>query len=367
MTTMTTITTDDRSPASTSHDRLFAQAGHQVLDEHDRSLWEALRLQVGGGKRFRPALLNGLYSALGGQDLDCAARVADAIELLHTSFVIHDDVIDDDQMRRGQPNISGIFSARASDAGVPPARARLYGDAAAILAGDLALAAAVREMALCGARPDRVVALMDLLEDVLHRSAAGELADVRISLTGDASLAEVLDVAEWKTAAYSFELPLQAAGILADVPDDIVSTLGSVGRHLGTAFQLCDDLSGVFGSVEQTGKDPLGDLREGKCTALIAIARTHELWPDLAPFVGDPELTTAGAQQARELIIRCGARQAVETLIQDVCSAAVNQASSLLGPAHRFLLDTIDWLVPLREGATPATQSADSFRMQGAA
>src|SRR5699024_1219415 len=131
-------------------------------------------------------------------------------ELLHTAFVIHDDVIDGDDVRRGRPNVSGTFQARARNTGVSPARARLYGEAAGILAGDLALAGAVREVALCGARPQVVVRLLDLLEEVLHRSAVGELADVRVSLTPDASMTEVLDVAECKTAAYSFELPLRA-------------------------------------------------------------------------------------------------------------------------------------------------------------
>src|SRR5690606_1940451 len=108
-------------------------------------------------------------------------------------------------------------------AGVPSPRARHYGDAAGILAGDLALAGAVREIALCGAGSNLVARLLDLLEEVLHRSAAGELADVRISLTADATMSDVLDVAEWKTAAYSFELPLVAAGILADAPDEVVN------------------------------------------------------------------------------------------------------------------------------------------------
>lgn len=361
--TTTLAPTPDRS----SHRRFFAAGRAQAVDDHDRALWETLHELTISGKRFRPALLTQLYAVLGGRDEETASRVADAVELLHTAFVIHDDVIDADEMRRGRPNVGGVFAARARRAGVPSPRARHYGDAAGILAGDLALAGAVREIALCGAGSNLVARLLDLLEEVLHRSAAGELADVRISLTADATMSDVLDVAEWKTAAYSFELPLVAAGILADAPDEVVNALGSVGRHLGTAFQLCDDLNGVFGTAQQTGKDPLGDLREGKCTALIAIARTRDDWSELAGFVGDPELTPDGASRARELLVACGARRTVETLIHDLREAAVAETSALPGPARELLLGMIDRLVPRTAAVQQPASSPARSRMRGAA
>ena len=350
-----------------AHERFFDAGYARTVDEHDRVLWETLQRLTTSGKRFRPALLLELYTVLGGRDLETASKVADAVELLHTAFVIHDDVIDGDDVRRGRPNVSGTFQARARSTGASPARARLYGEAAGILAGDLALAGAVREVALCGARPDVVVRLLDLLEEVLHRSAVGELADVRVSLTPDASMTEVLDVAECKTAAYSFELPLRAAGLLAGVPEDVVTALGAVGRHLGTAFQLCDDLNGVFGSAEETGKDPLGDLREGKCTALIAIARSRPEWQELARFVGNPDLTAQGAHRARELLTACGARQTVEGLVRDQRQAAISEATALPAAARAAVLGLIDRLVPLTvTGIAPAAASARS-RMRGAA
>lgn len=350
-----------------AHQRFFNAGYAQIVDEHDRVLWETLHRLTTSGKRFRPALLLELYTVLGGRDLETASKVADAVELLHTAFVIHDDVIDGDDVRRGRPNVSGTFQARARNTGVSPARARLYGEAAGILAGDLALAGAVREMALCGARPQVVVRLLDLLEEVLHRSAVGELADVRVSLTPDASMTEVLDVAECKTAAYSFELPLRAAGLLAGVPEDVVTALGAVGRHLGTAFQLCDDLNGVFGSAAETGKDPLGDLREGKCTALIAIARSRPEWQELAQFVGNPDLTPQGADRARQLLIACGARDTVETLVRDQRQAAIGETTALPPAARVSLLALIDRLVPAAgTEVSPPVASAPN-RMRGAA
>src|SRR5690606_15480359 len=103
--------------------------------------------------------------------------------------------------------------------------------------------------------------------------------------------------------------------ILADAPDSVIEALGSFARHLGTAFQLRDDVNGVFGTARETGKDSLGDLREGKCTALITVARSTDAWDELADFVGDPDLTAQGASRARELLTACGARSTVESII----------------------------------------------------
>ncbi|QDO90003.1 polyprenyl synthetase family protein [Ornithinimicrobium ciconiae] len=348
----------EMTTAATATGRFFATGHSQVVDEHDRILWQTLQGQTEGGKRFRPALLTRLYTALGGQDHQVAGAVGESIELLHTAFVIHDDVIDGDQVRRGRPNLGGTFDARARALGAATDRARHYGEAAGILAGDLALAGAVRTIALCGAPAHVVVRLLDLLEEVLHRSAAGELADVRVSMTADASLQETLDIAEWKTAAYSFELPLRAAAILADSSTEVCSALAAVGRCLGTAFQLLDDLDGVFGQQEQTGKDPLSDLREGKCTALVTFARATPEWEELARHVGDPSITSDNARRARELLAACGARRAVETLVHDLRETALAGAAMLPAEARATLRDMIESLVPDDRGQ-PVPVTAD--------
>lgn len=357
------------SGRTTAHGRFFAAGRAQIVDDHDQLLWQVLHEQSQGGKKFRPALLLNVYAALGGQDHQVAAQVGDAIELLHTAFVIHDDVIDGDGLRRGRPNVSGTFTGWAHDAGASAHRARHYGEAAGILAGDLALAGAVREVALCGAQPSVVVRLLDLLEDVLHRSAAGELADVRVTLPGNVSVSDALDIAEWKTAAYSFQLPLQGAAILASAGAPVEHALAQVGRALGVAFQLRDDLDGVFGTVEQTGKDPLCDLREGKSTALIVAARSTPLWGELAPYVGDPDLTSQGAQHARDLLQRCGAREWVETLVSDLRTAALVGAAELPAHAEAVLTAMIERLLPPPLSSTSTANDTAQFarRIQGAA
>jgi geranylgeranyl diphosphate synthase type II len=286
-------------------------------------LWTALADATRGGKRFRPALVTAAHDALGGSDHVAAAHLGAAVELLHTAFVVHDDVIDGDQVRRGRPNVSGTYARRATGEGAAPGAADHLGLTAGILAGDLALAAAIRTVATCPAEPATLARLLDLFDRALHTTAAGELADVRFSMgTVVPSLAESLTMEEQKTSAYSFELPLQAGAVLAGAEDEVVTRLGEAGRMLGVAFQLQDDLLGVFGDPQVTGKSALTDLREGKQTPLIAYARTTELWDGVAAHLGSAELTDDDADIVRCLLAECGARDFVEGLAEDYVRGA---------------------------------------------
>lgn len=291
-----------------------------------RDLWAALTRACDGGKRLRPALLHAAHDGLGGTLPGPAADVGAALELLHTAFVVHDDVIDGDLVRRGRPNVSGTFAATASHLGDRAARA--YADAAGVLAGDLALVAAVRAVALCGAPPDVTTRLLDLVDAAVQTTAAGELDDVRLGLgLGPVpSLGDVLTVSERKTAVYSFVLPLQAGAVLAGADGDTVDVLGQVGRLLGIGFQLVDDLLGVFGDEATTGKSSLTDLREGKWTPLVAHARSTSAWLELAPLLGDPDLDADGARRARDVLVRSGSRDFVEDLALGYVDAAAELA-----------------------------------------
>ncbi|QCX27880.1 polyprenyl synthetase family protein [Nocardioides jishulii] len=284
----------------------------------DRSmLGIALRMGTEGGKRFRPWLFAATYDQLSGRWADAPAvdrtvreRVAAAIELLHTAFVIHDDVIDNDDERRGHTSIPGWFrGSTTSDSAV-------YARAGAILTGDLALAAAVRGIATCGAPQEVTTALLDLLDSTLHDSAVGELSDVRLAIGGAApTMDDAIAVAELKTAAYSFVLPMKAAAILAGAPEDVLEKVSDVGRSLGIAFQLRDDLLGTFGDPAIVGKDPDGDLREGKRTPLVVHAAASSHWWRVEPHLGNPDLTREEADEIRRALMEAGSFDHVETLM----------------------------------------------------
>lgn len=293
-----------------------------AVDPHHLLLWDALDLALQGGKRFRPRLVMATHDALGGVQPGAAAEVGAAVEMLHTAFVIHDDVIDDDHVRRGRPNVSGTFRAHAASAGAASLAAGGYGLAAAVLAGDLALAASVRTVATCGAPTDVVHRLLDLFDTALHTTAAGELADVRLALgTTEVSLDESLQMEVLKTSAYSFALPLQAGSVLAGADSPTTTRLGEVGRSLGLAFQLVDDLIGVFGDPEHSGKSATGDLRTGKQTPLLVHARSTPEWESIKGFVGR-DLEVGDLDDVRDLLASSGSRAFVESLVEEHLTAA---------------------------------------------
>jgi geranylgeranyl diphosphate synthase type II len=156
--------------------------------------------------------------------------------------------------------------------------------------------------------------LLDLFDAALHTTAAGELADVRLSLgVGTASLGESLAMEEQKTGAYSFALPLQSGALLAGADEATVGRLGEAGRTLGIAFQLVDDLLGVFGDPTATGKSVTGDLRTRKQTPLLAHAATTPEWERIRPYVGR-DLTDDELTETRRLLTESGSRRFVEEL-----------------------------------------------------
>ncbi len=306
----------------------FATAGRRhsrSLSPAYQQLWQALIGVADGGKRFRSRLLLATYTSYGGRDDAVATRVATAVELLHAALIIHDDVIDNDLVRRGSRNVSGVFADGAIARGTSAAGASTLGLTAGVLAGDLALVAACRGFALCGAGTGVTRQLLDLLDDAVRVTAAGELDDVVMSTGGPdgAVLDDILRMEEHKTAAYSFQLPLQAGAVLAGTPQPVIDQLALVGRHAGVGFQLVDDLRGVFGEETETGKSCLGDLREGKLTALIAHARCTPEWEQIESMVGDPTLDAGRAAVVRAVLEDCGSRLFVEQLAGDYLGTAL--------------------------------------------
>lgn len=299
-------------------------------------LWDAARRSTLGGKRIRPALVMNAFDAFGGASEADAASVAVAFELLHTAFLLHDDVIDGDTVRRGRLNLIGEFARETGSDDRGGARGTQWGRAAAILAGDLLLHAAGSQIARLDVAAQTRTALLDLLDESLFVTAAGELYDVAYATgTEGPAMPEVLAMTQWKTAHYSFQAPLQAGAILAGAPADAVDALGAYGRCTGTAFQLRDDLLGVFGSEEDTGKSCRSDLRGGKRTALLQYARHTTAADELRTIVGDPDIGSAQIRHARAALERCGARTYVEGLITQLVAEASAQLDA--GPIPHVL------------------------------
>ena len=294
-------------------------------------LWSTLETNTVGGKRFRPRMVFSAYQALGGTDLEAAAYVGAAFELLHTALIVHDDVIDKDFTRRGIPNISGTYRDRALRAGATGDDADHKGISAAVIAGDLALFNAYRMVDRSGVNYEVRERLLEVMDDALFASAAGELIDVDFSIAAQMPrVDDILTMERLKTAVYSFECPLQAGAILAGASDEVVSTLADFGREIGIAYQIVDDLLGVFGQESETGKTTIGDLREGKRTVLISYATSTGEWPLIEKLVGKVDLTEDEAQAVREVLISSGAR----SFAQGLARYYANRALARLAEPH---------------------------------
>jgi geranylgeranyl diphosphate synthase type II len=298
-------------------------------------LWDTIERNTRGGKRFRPLMVLGAYEALSavprpsdararpGDERAQAAQIAAAFELLHTALIVHDDVIDRDFVRRGRLNVSGSYREIATTAGIPLPAAEQRGISAAVIAGDLALSAAHRLIERSGVDADARAQLLDILDEAVFVSAAGELADVDFSMRAEPpTVAEIVEMERAKTAVYSFEAPLAAGAVLAGASDEVVEALRTFGRNIGVAYQIVDDLLGVFGDEGDTGKTTLGDLREGKRTVLYAHASAHPDWPLVAPLFGNGDLRTDQADEIRDVFERAGSRRFAEALARDFANRA---------------------------------------------
>ncbi|ROR73022.1 polyprenyl synthetase family protein [Bogoriella caseilytica] len=279
-------------------------------------LWEGLRRSNEGGKRVRPHLVLAAHRAYGGEEDSAAITLAAAFELLHHALLLHDDVIDGDLIRRGRPNLAGTQQAAAEAAGLPPARAQLWGESSAILAGDLMLSSA--HTLVAGVPAQARAEVLEIFDETVYLAAAGEQADVALSVGMlDADPEGLMSVMANKTASYSFAAPLRAGAALAGAGQQITQDLEAIGHQMGILFQLRDDMLGVFGQEQLTGKSALGDLREGKRTVLISRAEQLPAWQLVRHLFGKPDLTDAEAERLRSALMDTGAYEAVESMIAE--------------------------------------------------
>ncbi|CDJ98926.1 Geranylgeranyl pyrophosphate synthase [Microbacterium sp. C448] len=296
-------------------------------------LGSAIQRSAQGGKRFRPALVVATFESLGGDASTngCVYPVAAAFELLHAAFLMHDDILDHDTMRRGVPNVSGQFRSYATRWGADASGAALVGDAAGLLAGDLLLHESQRLIALCPATEDERVRLLDLLDEAVLVSAAGELADVAHSvLDKEPAAADILAVTHDKTAVYSFAAPLRAGALLAGASPEVEAMLAQFGSRLGLAYQLVDDLIGAFGTDEQAGRPAGADLREAKQTALIALARATATWSQVSDALALAHTGPIAVRHAQDMLDGSGARNELERLVNN----ALSEARELILPGY---------------------------------
>lgn len=303
-----------------------------------------------GGKRIRPILaFVGWHAAGATGDPRTVVHLAASLELFHVFALIHDDVMDSSALRRGRPTVHRALARahQGDDSGVSAAAAARFGKGAAILIGDLAMVWSDELLLESDANPDQLAALWLVLHAMRSEIVLGQYLDLQA--TGDASpdVSRALRIGRYKTAKYTVERPLHLGAIAAGADQHLLDRLSVFALPLGEAFQLRDDLLGVFGDPAVTGKSALEDLRDGKATVLTALAlqaATPAQRRALTDWLGDPHLTDEQAAVARHIIVATGAPAQVEEVIATRFRTAMNALDDGRLPcaARRALRDIAD-------------------------
>jgi geranylgeranyl diphosphate synthase type I len=272
---------------------------------------------------------------------DAAVRAAASVELVHAFALLQDDVMDRSALRRGQPaahlRLAGWHRAQGLDGS-----SERFGESAAVLLADLCLVWAEQLFRDSGLPPAVLARGWPRYDTLRGELAVGQFADLVNDARGDPTLDEVLDVTRRKSGNYTVRRPLELGAALAGAGEPVLAVLGEYGELVGEAFQLRDDVLGVFGRPGVTGKPSGGDLLEHKATSLVVLAA------DLATPVQDAELSRlarredldqAGVDRWRQLIIDTGAGVRIEQMISErVTAARAALARAGLSP---FVRDTL--------------------------
>jgi geranylgeranyl diphosphate synthase, type I len=288
---------------------------------------EAARvLLLGSGKRLRPAFAYWGYRGAGGADRADVVAAVSALELVQASALIHDDVMDGSDTRRGEPSAHRRFAAlhRADGwRGDPDA----FGTAAAILLGDLCLVWSDELLHSSGVAADALARARPVFDEMRSEVTVGQYLDVRAQAAGDSSVRRASLVARYKSAKYTVERPLLLGAALAGAGPAVRAAYSGYGLPLGEAFQLRDDVLGVFGDPAVTGKPAGDDLREGKRTYLIAAtldAVDLATAADVEKRLGDPALDVDGVEALRAIITGSGALARTENRIAELTATALD-------------------------------------------
>ncbi len=294
-------------------------------------LIESLRGLLSGGKRLRPAFCywgwRGAASAADATECseESVMRAAAALEFLQACALIHDDVMDGSDTRRGLPAAHRHFESTHREqnwSGSPEG----FGVGAAILLGDLCLSWADELLLTSGLTDAAACRAKGVYDEMRTELMAGQYLDLLEQARGGGSVDRALNVIRYKSAKYTIERPLHIGAAIAGADASVFAAYSGYGLPLGEAFQLRDDILGVFGDPSETGKPAGDDLREGKRTVMVALA-LESASPTQAALIaerlGDPALDAAGVEALRSVIEETGALAQTEKMIGELLDSAL--------------------------------------------
>lgn len=327
-------------------DNKIAEAG-DIRPELGRMLEVCSDFVIGGGKRLRPAFVYFGWKAAGGTgNEDTILRAAIPMELVHAGALVHDDVMDNSDLRRGKPTVHKIFEREMGGEEV--------GRSLAIVAGDMILALADEAMSAYPNFEGRYKEARECFDRMCEEINYGQHLDVLGNLLPEVSEEWIMQVMRYKTAGYTVEKPLLVGAILGGASNEAIRSLSEYGIKLGIAFQIKDDLLGMFGSEKKVGKPVDSDLKEGKKTLLVSktferlsVEGRREELEKFKSILGDHKLTEDDYKWCQNLMRETGAMDYCQQLVKRLTeeATAVLKEVGINDEARKFLLGISEFLV----------------------
>jgi geranylgeranyl diphosphate synthase type I len=296
------------------------------------------------GKHIRPFLFS-LGHRLGPNQLsDTDKRLASgSIEVLHNAFLIHDDIVDNSDLRRGEDTVHVAYAKRAEDAGYP-GLASEYGKSLALNIGDVGQALAQDFIFATSAPPDLQLKAIRLLNLHLQNTVVGQLLDLEYTALKDLTEAQVLQIQTYKTAFYTFVLPLCMGCVLAGGEPRMIAVLEEYGKAVGIAFQIQDDYLGLFGDEKKVGKPVTSDITEGKKTLLMVNAYAKASPADrrfMKLVHANPNASVGDLEKLRQIVRSSGALAASDKMASDCVERAIGALKRLECDGAASILETM--------------------------
>jgi geranylgeranyl diphosphate synthase type I len=304
---------------------------------------------LSGGKRLRPAFMYFGYLAVGGKETGKIIKTSVSIELIHTFLLVHDDIIDRDSKRHGLPTINNRYEkiARKIFFGKNPEH---FGNSMAIIIGDMI--GALGNQVLFDSKFDSnlIMKALSKLQSIVSMTVIGETKDVYIENLGKASEKEIMKMYEYKTAKYTVEGPLHLGAILGGADQKVLENMTSFSIPIGIAFQIQDDILGIFGDENKIGKPVGSDIKGGKQTILIAKARengSREQKHILKELLGKKDLNIQDINKVKKIIKETGSLDYAQELSKKLVSEGVEiiKKTKISNEAKDFLIDIANYLI----------------------
>lgn len=323
------------------------------VEKEDKLMSGALKhikkITMSGGKRLRPALMYYGYLGVGGKKKKELLQASISVELIHIFLLIHDDIIDRDAKRHGIMT-THLKYKKMHEKFFWQDSATHFGVSMAIIIGDMVAALGNQALYSSKFKAETLIKALYKLQKVVANTVIGEAKDVLISFKGRATELEILDVCELKTAKYTIESPLHLGAILGGANDNTLEKLTELAIPIGIAFQIQDDILGIFGSEKKIGKPVGSDISEGKQTILVSEARkkadTKQL-TILKNVLGKENLTQKEIEEFRKIIIQTGALDYAKKLAQNYIIEAKKEIVKikLKKESKDFLMGIADYMM----------------------